>query len=261
MQERMKVKHTEMKQTKTEHTETKSWGREILAVLLRSAGLAVMLWALYMVSRLMRDDIDLNGLIQFVKASGPVGPLLYCIIYLVGPTLLFPASVLTMSGGALFGPVWGTVYTIFSATAGATIPFLLTRRFGRKPLEHMVAKFDNFDAMFKSFESSVEAEGWKYVAFTRLVTLFPFLLLNYAFGLTKIRLWTYVWASFLFMLPGSFMFTYMGYAGREALRGSDDAVTKISIAVGCFILLSSLPGLVKRMREEKRIEGKNGEQQ
>ena len=261
MQERIEVKHTESKLTEIKQTEARSWGREILAVLLRSAGLAVMLWALYMVSRLMRDTIDLNGMIQFVKASGPIGPLLYCVTYLVGPTLLFPASALTMAGGALFGPVWGTAYTIFSATAGATVPFLITRRFGRKPLERMVSKFDNFDAMFKKFESSVEAEGWKYVAFTRLVTLFPFLLLNYAFGLTKIRLSTYVWASFLFMLPGSFMFTYMGYAGREALRGSDDAVTKISIAVGCFILLSSLPGLVKRVREEKGMEGKKGEEE
>lgn len=231
--------------------ERKSWSREILATLGKSAGLALMLWALYMVSRMMRDVIDLNGLIKFVKASGPVGPLLYCAIYLIGPTLLFPASVLTMAGGALFGPLWGTGYTIISATAGASVPFLITRHFGRKPLEHMIAKYDNFDAMFKKFESGVEAEGWKYIAFTRLVTLFPFLLLNYAFGLTKISLWTYVWASFLFMLPGSFMFTYMGYAGREALRGSDDAVTKISIAVGCFILLTSLPGLVKRMQEEK----------
>lgn len=240
-----------------ERIHVKSWNQEILAVLLRSVGLAIMLWALYMVSRYLRDVIHLEALIQFVKAAGPVGPAIYCITYLIGPTLLFPASVLTMAGGALFGPVLGTAYTIFSATAGATLPFLITRRFGRKPLEHMLSKFENFDSMYQKFEASVEAEGWKYVAFTRLVTLFPFLILNYAFGLTKIRLWTYVWASFLFMLPGSFMFTYMGYAGREALRGTDDAVTKISIAVGCFILLSSMPGLVKRLREEKQSNNKD----
>ncbi len=241
-----------------ERINVKSWNQEILAVLLRSVGLAIMLWALYMVSRYLRDVIHLEALIQFVKAAGPVGPLIYCAIYLIGPTLLFPASVLTMAGGVLFGPVWGTAYTICSATAGATLPFLITRRFGRKPLEHMLSKFENFDSMFQKFEASVAAEGWKYVAFTRLVTLFPFLILNYAFGLTKIRLWTYVWASFAFMLPGSFMFTYMGYAGREALRGTDDAVTKISIAIGCFILLSSVPGLVKRLREEKRSNSKDG---
>lgn len=234
-----------------ERIHVKSWNREILEVLLRSIGLALMLWALYMVSRYLRDVVDLNGVIELVKSMGPLGPVIYCAIYLIGPTIFFPASVLTMAGGALFGPVWGTVYTIFSATAGATVPFLITRRFGRKPLERMVAKFENFDSMFQKFEASVQTEGWKYVAFTRLVTLFPFLLLNYAFGLTKISLWTYVWASFVFMLPGSFMFTYMGYAGREALSGSEGVVTKISIAVGCFILLSSVPGLIRRLRKEK----------
>ena len=239
-----------------ERIHVKSWNREILEILFRSVGLGLMLWALYMVSRYLRDVIDLNGLIQFMKSTGPVGPVIYCAIYLVGPTIFFPASVLTMAGGALFGPVWGTIYTIFSATAGATVPFLITRHFGRKPLERMVAKFANFDSMYQKFEGSVAAEGWKYVAFTRLVTLFPFLILNYAFGLTNIRLSTYVWASFLFMLPGSFMFTYMGYAGREALRGSEGAVTQISIAIGCFILLSSIPGLVRRMRENKDNNGK-----
>lgn len=234
-----------------ERVQVKSLSREIAEILLKSVGFGVMLWALYAVSRYFQNVIDLSNLTTFVKASGPVAPLIYCFIYLIGPTIFFPASVLTMAGGVLFGPIWGTIYTIFSATAGATVPFLITRRFGRKPLERAVSKFDNFESMFRKFEDSVEAEGWKYVAFTRLVTLFPFLILNYAFGLTKIHLWTYVWASFLFMLPGSFMFTYMGYAGREALKGSEDAVTKISIAVGCFILLSSLPGLVRRMREGK----------
>ncbi|MBI4532688.1 MAG: TVP38/TMEM64 family protein [Candidatus Melainabacteria bacterium] len=240
-----------------ERVTVKVWSREIAGVTLKSASLGLMLWALYAVSRYMQEVIDLDSLSGFVKTRGPVAPLIYCGIYLIGPTVFLPASVLTMAGGVLFGPVWGTVYTIFSATAGATVPFLITRRFGRKPLERMVSKFENFDSMFQKFEESVEAEGWKYVAFTRLVTLFPFLILNYAFGLTRIQLWTYVWASFVFMLPGSFMFTYMGYAGREALSGAEDAVTKISIAVGCFIFLSSMPGLVKCLREGKESSGQD----
>lgn len=232
----------------------KSGSSEIGMVLLKSIAMGAMLYALYAVSQYFRNVIDINGLIQFVKASGPVAPLVYCAIYLIAPTVFFPASLLTMTGGALFGPVWGTIYTIFSATAGATVPFLITRRFGRKPIERLAAKFENFDALFQKFEASVEEEGWKYVAFTRLVTLFPFLVLNYAFGLTRIKLWTYIWASFVFMLPGSLMFNYMGYAGREALRGSEGVVTKISIAVGCFILLSSIPSLIKHLRHNNEKE-------
>ncbi len=208
--------------------------------------------SLYLMSRYLGDIIDVKAVQEVVKQAGPLAPLLYMACYLVGPTVFFPASLLSMAGGAIFGPIWGTAYTIVSATMGATIPFLITRRYGRKPLEKLMSRSDNFDIQFRAFEQSVAEQGWKYVAFTRLVTVFPFLILNYAFGLTRISVWTYIWASFVFMLPGSFMFTYMGYAGREALAGGQGVATKVSIAVGCFILLSALPGLVKRLQGRER---------
>lgn len=220
--------------------------REILKV----SAVILMFAGLYLMSRYMSNVIDVKAVQAFVKQAGPCAPLLYMSCYLIGPTVFFPASLLSMTGGVLFGPVWGSAYTICSATVGATVPFLLTRKFGRKPLEKFLSQSENFEDKFKAFEQSVEEQGWKYVAFTRLVTVFPFLLLNYAFGLTKVRLWTYVWASFLFMLPGTIMFTYMGYAGGEALAGGDGLAGKVSIAVGCFILLSALPGLVKRLQKK-----------
>lgn len=205
----------------------------------------------YAVSRYFGGLVDLHMVESAVKNAGPLAPLLYMLFYAIAPTILFPASVLTMAGGVIFGPFWGTLYTIVSATVGATVPFLITRRFGRKPLENLLSRYDDFDRRFQDFEFEVAKEGWKYVAFTRLVTLFPFLILNYAFGLTRIGVWTYIWASFVFMLPGSFMFTYMGFAGREALGGSESSMTIVSVACGIFILMSSLPGLVKRLRRKK----------
>lgn len=204
-------------------------------------------------TRYFGEAIDLESFKAFVKQSGPLAPISYCLAYLIGPTIFFPASVLTMSGGAIFGPIWGTVYTIFAATLGATIPFLLTRRYGRKPIEKLIANNESFETRFRDFEQKVAQDGWKYVAFTRLVTVFPFLVLNYAFGLTRISVWTYMWSSFVFMLPGSFMFNYLGYAGREALSGGEQMATKISIAIGCLILISTLPRLV-RSRINHRIQ-------
>lgn len=226
--------------------EEKSRGKLILSIL----GIVVVLGLLYLASSSFRKYVDLDSFLAFVKGTGPMAPLVYCGVYLVGPTIFLPASLLTMAGGAIFGPVMGTIYTIFSATLGATVPFLITRKFGRGPLERTLSKYENFDQKFKKFEKSVEEDGWKYVAFTRLVTLFPFLILNYAFGLTKIRLWTYVWASFVFMLPGSFMFNYFGYAGREALSGSEDTIKIISIAIGCFLAMSAVPNIVKRFKKD-----------
>lgn len=210
-------------------------------------------FSLYLLSRYFGGLVDLDMVEESVNKAGPLAPLLYMSFYVVAPTILFPASILTMAGGVIFGPIWGTIYTIVSATIGATVPFLITRRYGRAPLEKLLSKYDNFDDQFKKFEDQVAKEGWKYVAFTRLVTLFPFLILNYAFGLTKIGLWTYVWASLIFMLPGSFMFTYMGYAGKEALGGTEDALTKVSIALGCFILISALPGAIKRIKRSEEV--------
>ena len=63
----------------------------------------------------------------------------------------------------------------------------------------------------------METEGWRFVAFVRLVPLLPFAALNYALGLTRIPLWQYVIASYLAMLPGAAAYSYIGYAGGQAL--------------------------------------------
>lgn len=228
-----------------------------LFLILKLAGIILVLALLLVASSSFRNHVDLDAFLAFIKSTGPAAPAVYCGIYLIGPTIFLPASILTMAGGALFGPVMGTAYTIFSATAGATIPFLITRKFGRGPLQKVIGRYENFEKRFQRFEHSVEVDGWKYVAFTRLVTIFPFLILNYAFGLTRIKLWTYVWASFLFMLPASFMFNYLGYAGREALKGSEDAVKIISFAVALFLLMSIIPGLVKFLRKKEHPEEKD----
>lgn len=247
----LKKKGTESENAEKSAVASVSKSNVAVAELLKVGAVLAMFGVLYLMSRYMSSVIDVKAVQTFVKQAGPLAPLLYMSCYLVGPTVFFPASLLSMTGGALFGPFWGSLYTICSATLGATVPFLVTRRYGRKPLEKLLSKSQNFEEQFEVFEQSVAEQGWKYVAFTRLVTVFPFLLLNYAFGLTKVSLWTYVWSSFLFMLPGTFMFNYMGYAGSEALTGGSGLATKIIIAVGCFILLSALPGLVKRFKEKR----------
>jgi rhodanese-related sulfurtransferase len=94
----------------------------------------------------------------------------------------------------------------------------------------------------------VEEEGWRFVAFVRLVPLFPFNVLNYALGLTRIRLSHYFFASFLFMLPGAFAYTWLGYAGREALAGGEGLIQKGLLALGLLALVAFLPRLVNRLR-------------
>jgi rhodanese-related sulfurtransferase len=96
--------------------------------------------------------------------------------------------------------------------------------------------------------NGVETEGWRFVAFTRLVPLFPFNLLNYALGLTRIPLVAYALATAVFMLPGAIVYTYLGYAGREALAGSEGLLQKGFIALSLLGALAFLPRLVARLR-------------
>src|ERR1700688_3066746 len=91
----------------------------------------------------------------------------------------------------------------------------------------------------------VEEEGWRFVAFVRLVPLFPFNLVNYAFGLTRIRLREYVLASFVCMAPGALAYTYLGYAGREAASGQAGAVRKGLFALTLLTAVALLPRLAR----------------
>jgi len=93
----------------------------------------------------------------------------------------------------------------------------------------------------------VEKEGWRFVAFVRLVPLLPFNLLNYALGLTRIQLAHYVIASYVFMLPGALAYTYLGYAGREAIAGGEGMLTKALGALALLAAVAFLPRLVRRL--------------
>ncbi len=100
----------------------------------------------------------------------------------------------------------------------------------------------------RDFVQGVEAEGWRFVAFVRLVPLFPFNLVNYALGLTRIPLVQYVLASYLCMLPGALAYAYLGFAGREAAAGGEGLLQKGLIALALLATAAFLPKLVMRLR-------------
>jgi rhodanese-related sulfurtransferase len=102
------------------------------------------------------------------------------------------------------------------------------------------------------FSSEFEQEGWRFVAFVRLIPLFPFNLLNYVLGLTRISLAQYIVASFVFMFPGALAYTYLGYAGREAIAGGEDLIQKGLLALALLGIVAFLPSLVKRFRAARR---------
>jgi len=189
-----------------------------------------------------RDQFDAAALESWVNNAGSAGPVVFMLIYAIGTVFFFPGSVLTLAGGALFGPVYGTFYNLTGATIGAIISFIAARYLAHDWVEKKTG------GRMKQLKQGVEGEGWKFVAFVRLVPLFPFNLLNYALGLTKIKFTHYAIATYIFMLPGAIAYTYLGYAGREAIAGGDGLIQKIMLAIALLALVGFLPSLIGRLR-------------
>ncbi|MEN8205177.1 MAG: VTT domain-containing protein [Pseudomonadota bacterium] len=189
-----------------------------------------------------RDQFDAAALEAWVRDAGPVAPLLFMLIYALSAVLFLPGSVLTLAGGALFGPVLGTLYNLTGATLGATLAFLIARYLA----SDWVA--EKTGGRVKQLINGVEGEGWRFVAFVRLVPLFPFNLLNYALGLTRLHLLHYIIATYLFMLPGAIAYTYLGYAGREAVAGGEGMIQKGLLALALLAVVAFLPRLIGNLR-------------
>jgi len=195
-----------------------------------------------------RDQFNAEVLENWVKEAGAAGPVIYILIYAVGTLFFLPGSVLTLTGGALFGPVMGTFVNLTGATLGALGSFLIARYLAHDWVANKTG------GRIKTLMDGVETEGWRFVAFVRLVPLFPFNLLNYALGLTRIKLLHYLLATYIFMLPGALAYTYLGYAGREAIGGGEGLIQKIMLAVALLALVAFLPRLIGKMRQGTTID-------
>lgn len=204
--------------------------------------LLVALVAAIVLAYVYRDWLNVAALESWVKSAGALGPVLYMALYAVATVLFLPGSVITLAGGALFGPVWGTLYSLTGATLGATVAFLIARYLASDWVHRKAGGWT------KQLIEGVEQEGWRFIAFVRLVPLFPFNLLNYALGLTRIGLLAYVAGSYVFMFPGALAYTYLGYAGREAVTGGEGLIQKGLLALALLGLIAFLPGLIKRLR-------------
>ncbi|MDH5392018.1 MAG: VTT domain-containing protein [Gammaproteobacteria bacterium] len=194
-----------------------------------------------------RQSIDIAVLESWVNNAGMAGPLVFMLLYIVGTVFFFPGSVLTLAGGALFGPLLGTFINLTAATIGAIISFIAARYLAHDWVEKKTG------GRLKSLKQGVEDEGWKFVAFVRLVPLFPFNLLNYALGLTKIKLSHYSIATYICMLPGAIAYSYIGYLGREALAGDEALIQKIMIGIALLAMVAFLPSLIARLRAKPML--------
>jgi uncharacterized membrane protein YdjX (TVP38/TMEM64 family) len=193
----------------------------------------------------------LKGALNWIAALGAWGPVLFIALYIVACVLFVPGSVLTLGAGALFGVVRGSIYVSIGATLGATAAFLVGRYLARD----WVAKKIQGNPAFNAIDKAVADEGWKIVGLVRLSPIFPFTLLNYAFGLTRVSLRDYFFASWIGMMPGTVMYVSIGSLAKAAGERTRSAAEWALYGVGLVatILVTVIITRIAKRALAKRI--------
>src|SRR5262245_20769299 len=225
-------------------------------------GLAILAGASWLA--LSRGHLDVAQIESAIGSLGPCGPVAFVALFALGTVLFAPESVIGLAGGVLFGPVWGTILNLAGATLGATAAFLVARYVAADWVRRKAG------ARLEGLIKGVDAEGWRFVAFTRLVPLIPFNLVNYALGLTRIPVLAYVLASLVCMAPGTLAYTWLGHAGREAMVGGSTAIRYALMGLAVLAAMAFGPGLLRRLKGEgtvhwievgelvRRLDGREG---
>ncbi|HBB34997.1 MAG TPA: TVP38/TMEM64 family protein [Cyanobacteria bacterium UBA8803] len=167
----------------------------------------------------------LRDALLWIQNLGPTGAIAFILLYIVATVAFLPGSIVTLGAGVVFGVVLGSLYVFIGATLGATAAFLVGRYLARG----WVAKRIEGNDKFKAIDEAVGREGLKIVLLTRLSPVFPFNLLNYAYGLTGVSLKDYFFGS-VGMIPGTVMYVYLGsLAGSLAMVGTESQPTNPGI--------------------------------
>ncbi|MBU0497152.1 MAG: TVP38/TMEM64 family protein, partial [Candidatus Thermoplasmatota archaeon] len=158
----------------------------------------ILLFSVY----LLGINDHLLNLQPWIQSFGIWAPLLFLIIYIGAVLIALPATPLGIIAGIMFGSLFGISLIIFGATIGAVLCFIIARYFARNAVEQWLKNHKKFQQL----DGLIHTHGTIIVILTRLVPLFPFNLLNYGFGLTKISFKTYLIWTFLGMIPGTIVF-------------------------------------------------------
>ena len=208
--------------------------------------LVAVLVALIVAARVFGLGDRLGDLKGWIAEQGVWGPVIFAGVYALATVAAIPGSALTIAAGALFGSVVGVISVIAGATLGASLCFLIARYFASGAIASSMEKNEKF----RKLDRLTEKNGAIVVAITRLVPLFPFNLLNYGFGLTKVPFWTYVFWSALCMLPGTILYVV----------GTDAVTTAIAdgkipwVLVGVVVLIIALLTVVVKQARKKLQE-------
>ena len=153
----------------------------------------------------------LQNTLQWIDSLSYWGYLIFIAIYILATVFLISGAILTLGAGLIFGVIKGSIIVSLASTLAAAAAFLIGRYLARK----WVAKQIETQPKFKAIDEAVAQEGWKIVGLTRLSPIFPFVFLNYAFGVTQVSFKDYILASWIGMMPGTVMYVYIGSLAKD----------------------------------------------
>lgn len=210
-------------------------------------GIGLVLVALVVVARLtgLSEYVSLDGLNLlrgWILAFGPIAPVIFILLYAVATVAFLPGTPLSLLAGLVFGPVLGTLWIVIGATIGATLAFLVGRYAARDLVEGWTANNERI----RKLDEGVERQGWRMLLITRLVPLFPFNLQNYAYGLTKIRLLTYVGLTSVCIIPGAAVYAFAGGSLANAREDLTTTFVYLGVAAVLFVIVSFIPGWIQK---------------
>ena len=223
----------------------------------KTAVLLVLLIALAALTWKLSTWLTPQQLQQALQQTGGWAPVLYIGLFILLPTFFFPVAVLALAGGLLFGLWWGSVYTFIGAVLNCALMFLLARYVGRSQVQRLVEPKLS-PQWQRRLQMADGKEGFLLLIILRLIPAVPYNLINYTFGLTGISFSSYLLASAIGIIPGTFAFINIGDKTLEA--GSPS----FWIAIGLLVLLLAVTGLLGKKlfpgQKNATSSKKNGEQ-
>ncbi len=211
---------------------------------LNRLGLAIFLIVFVLSAWYFQQHVQ--QIIQSIKHLGLWAPIGFVLVYCFSTLMLLPTMVLTLAGGAIFGPFEGTLFNLTGASLGACLAFLISRHLAADWVHQRKAR------SIQQLMDAVERHGWQSVALLRVLPLLPFNLVNYGMGVTAIRFRVYAVTTVIFLLPPEILYTYCGHAGVNLISKPE----KLWSAGGLFFaasvsLLLLLLWYVSRQRMKK----------
>ncbi len=186
------------------------------------------------------------ALSRFLESTGMWAPALFILVYAVGVCLFVPGTLLTALGAAIFGPYWGFVYVWIGAMVGASASFWIGRTLGRGFAASLIGD------RLKKYDDAIERNGFATVLYLRLI-YFPFTMMDFGMGITKVRFWDYFAGTGLGILVGTFVFTFfIGTLKEVWVSGNWYQLLsfKVFFSVGLFVFSFFIPKIIKKLRKE-----------